>query len=151
MGAIFKKSELIHLFMIHIKKSKNLPFKILTDVCPDHKNNCKKHHEEILITSYNRKTKKFHLKYYAMHERGVKFQIDQPIDFVRELIFNFLQTRKRTMNVNYLKKFLNKDPFKPRKIRIVVRYNTFEYKILKKKALLKNLDLATYIRKRSVG
>jgi len=151
MGAIFKKSELIQLFMIHIKKTKNLPFKILTDVCPDHKNNCKKHHEEIVITSYNRKTKKFHLKYYAMHERGVKFQFDQPVDFVRELILNFLKTRKRIMNTNYLKKFLNKDPFKPRKIRIVVRYNTFEYKILKKKALLKNLDLATYIRKRSVG
>lgn len=145
------KLELIHLLIVNIKKVKNLPFKILTDVCPDHKNNCKKHHEEILITSYNRKTKKFHLKYYAMHERGVQFQYDQPIDFVEELILKFLESRKRVMDLNYLRKFVNLDPIKPRKIRIDVRYNAFEFKILKKKALLKNLDLATYIRKRSVG
>ncbi len=145
------KKDIIKIISNNLKKSKNLPFKIITDTCPVHKKSCKKHHEEILITAYNRKTKKFRLKYYAMHERGVKFQYDQPIEFVEELILKFVDSRKKSMDLNYLKKFVNLDLLKPRKIRIDVRYNAFEYKILKKKALLKNLDLATYIRKRSIG
>ncbi len=146
-----KKKELIFLLVENLKKYKNLPFVILTNNCPSHKKKCKKHHGEIVITSYNKKTKKFHLKYYSIHERGIQFQYDQPVEFIHQLILKFIEsTGIRNMNLNYLRKFLDKEIIKTRRFSVLVRYNEFEYKIVKKKAFQKNLDVATFVRKKSI-
>ncbi len=102
-----RKNEYIDLLLDSLKNKNKLPYEIKTNRCYAHIENCKEHHGEIVVTSYDTKTEKFHLQYYSTHEPGVQFEYDQPKEFVKELILMFLNSRRRVTRVRDLKKTLN--------------------------------------------
>ena len=102
-----RKDEIIDQLVEKLQNNNNLPYEIKTNHCTDHNVNCKEHHGEIVVTSYDTKTEKFHLQYYSTHVPGVQFEYDQPKEFVKELILTFLNSRRRVTRVRDLKKSLN--------------------------------------------
>jgi len=102
-----RKNEYIDLLLDSLKNKNKFPYEIKTKRCYAHIENCKEHHDEIVVTSYDTKTEKFHLQYYSTHEPGVQFEYDQPKEFVKELILRVLNSRRRVTRVRDLKKSLN--------------------------------------------
>ncbi len=148
VGYYSQKKQIVEHFVESIKKRKLLPFKIRINKCPSRKKSCSKHHGEIIISSFDKKTQKFHLKYFGTHEKGIQFQYDQPAKFVIELILKQIQSRKRLITTNQLKKFSKLDLDKSifRKNQINLHFSDAEFNNISKKASKKNLSVYDYSR-----
>ncbi len=135
------KKDVIEQFVELLKKKKNLPYKIKMNKCPERKKTCTKHHGEIVVTSYDKRKKKFHLKYYGTHQKGIQFQYDQKKDFVFELIYNGVMSKKHLITIDELikkaKLDLKKSFYRTRKI--TISFSDSEYSIISRKAFKKNL------------
>lgn len=152
VGYYSQKKVIVELFVEAIKKRKLLPFKIPNKNCPDKKKSCKKHHGEIVVTNYDKKTQKFHLKYYGTHQKGLQFEYDQKKDFVIELITKQIVSRKRLITTNQLKKFAKLDLTKSiyRKNQINLHFSDAEYASILRKASKKNLTVYDFCRSKLI-
>jgi len=116
--------------------------------CPERKKSCSKHHGEVAVTSYDKKQKKYHLKYYGVHEKGVHFQYDQKKDFVVELIYKCVLSTKQLITTELLLKKGKLDLKKSfyRTKFLGLRFSDSEYETLLSKASKKNLSVYKFCR-----
>jgi hypothetical protein len=152
MGYRQLKKDVIDQFVELLKKKKNLPYKITMNKCPERKKTCSKHHGEIVVTSFDKRKKKFHLKYYGIHTKGIKFQYDQKKDFVFELIYNGVISKKHLITVNELIKKAKLDLKKSfyRTQKLTISFSDSEFATLSRKASKKNLSVYEYCRSKLI-
>ena len=147
MGYYSKKEVIIEVFLQTLTKPKNLPYKIITNKYPNRKKNCRLHHGEIVITSWDKKTKKFRLKYFGTHEKGAE-QYDQPIDFVKKIILKQVNSKKKLINIATIKKRIEFSKSIERKFQINLHFSEIEWKKISSKSDKQNVTPYEYCRKK---
>ena len=140
--------EIIEQFLLTLRKPKNLPYKIVTHRCPIKQKNCRLHHGEIIISSYDKEQKKFHLKYFGVHEKGILFQYDQPLQFVIKILLKQINTKKRLIKLSQLKKRIDYSQSMERKIQINLHFSDSEWKKILSKSSKKKVSPYDFCRKK---
>jgi len=107
---------LIELLINSFKRSKNLPYQIKTNFCPTKKKNCRRHHGEIVVTSFSPETNKFHCIYYGVHITKSVLEHDQTEDILKKMVKKSLTKEhlgaKRLVTVKALKKIIRRENLK---------------------------------------
>jgi hypothetical protein len=92
------------------------------------------------------------LKYYGIHTKGIKFQYDQKKDFVFELIYNGVISKKHLITVNELIKKAKLDLKKSfyRTQKLTISFSDSEFATLSRKASKKNLSVYDFCRSKLI-
>jgi len=150
----FSRKKFVFWFLESLKKRKKINFAIKTSLCPDRIKTCRKRHGDIVINYWNSKTKKFRLKYYAVHEKITPNKIEQPIEFVAELILKQLYSGNRLLTTKKMERFLKFDYRKAMSTRsnhITLHFSNLEYEKLLKKASKKNQEIYHYCKSKLIS
>ena len=145
-----EKNGLLELLLSSFKRSKNLPYPIRTNLCPKSKKNCKRHHGEIVVESYDSDLKLFHCVYYGVHAPKKIYETDQTEELVRNMIKKSLtklyHDNKPLVTVREIKKILDIERKNAGKMTGFACRCTVEQKeILRSIAKGKGLELSDYI------
>ncbi len=145
--------DYIDLLIESFKKNKNLPYKIKTgSSCPDKKKNCRKKHGEIIVKSYDRNQKKFHVFHYSIHNPKPVFDWWQDESKITEMVVKqnkkFGIGKKPLLRLLDIKKILDKSENRYRSEKIDVRVTPEEKDQLKKSAKKKDMRIADFIREK---
>lgn len=145
--------DYIDLLIHSFKKNKNLPYKIKSgSSCPDKKKNCRKKHGEIIVKSYDRVQKKFHVFHYTIHNPKPVFDWWQDESKIIEMILKqnkkFGIGKKPLLRLLDIKKILDKSENRYRSEKIDVRVTPQEKDQLKKSANKKDMRTADFIREK---
>lgn len=141
---------LIELLINSFKRSKNLPYTIKTNLCPKYNKYCKRHHGEIVVTSFNSELNKFHCIYYGVHVVKSVLEYDQSEEVLRKMIKKSVTTKRRKRNlvsVKELKKTI-KSGEKPSKETCITLRCTEEQKEIIRSDAKKNgfSEISDYIK-----
>lgn len=145
--------DYIDLLIESFKRNKNLPYTIKSgSSCPSKKKNCRKKHGEIVIKSYDRKEKKFHVFHYTIHEPKPVFDWWQDEIKIKEMILKqnkkLSYGKKPLMRLSDIKKILDKNEKRYRNKYIIARITSEEKELLVVNAKKKGMKISDYIREK---
>lgn len=128
---------LLELLINSFKRSKNLPYTIKTNMCPKYNKYCKRHHGEIVVTSYNSELNKFHCIVYGVHVPKSVLEYDQTEDVLRKMIKKSVTTMRRNKSlvlVKELKKIIRSGEKLKNNIKITFRCTEEQKEIIRSDA-----------------
>lgn len=142
--------DYIDILIESFKRNKNLPYKIKTgSACPSNKKNCRKKHGEIIVKSYDRKEKKFHVFHYTIHDPKPVFDWWQTEEKIKEMILKqntkTSYGKKPLMRLLDIKKTLDRNLSYRSKV-IRVRVTPEEQESLREKSKKKDMNMSDFIR-----
>lgn len=156
MGNKRHLEDYIDLLLESFRRNKNLPYKIKSGKsCPSKKKNCRKKHGEIVVKSYDRKEKKFHVFHYAIHNPKPVFDWWQDEIKLRQMILKqnkkLSYGKKPLMRLLDIKRTLDKNANRYKSKRIYLRVTEEEKELLIKDAKKRDLKIADLIREKLFG
>jgi len=148
--------DYIDLLLESFRRNRNLPYKIKSGKsCPSKKKNCRKKHGEIVVKSYDRKEKKFHVFHYAIHNPKPVFDWWQDEIKLRQMILKqnkkLSYGKKPLMRLLDIKRTLDKNANRYKSKRIYLRVTEEEKELLIKDAKKRDLKIADLIREKLFG
>lgn len=156
MGNKRHLEDYIDLLLESFRRNRNLPYKIKSGKsCPSKKKNCRKKHGEIVVKSYDRKEKKFHVFHYAIHNPKPVFDWWQDEIKLRQMILKqnkkLSYGKKPLMRLLDIKRTLDKNANRYKSKRIYLRVTEEEKELLIKDAKKRDLKIADLIREKLFG